>query len=420
MLDFADLPYQFFPPKRNALVAWVMAQTNRWHRLPSTLKIDKVEVSGLDELHSGLNRRGRRRDRLLFLPNHPTHADAAVFLEAVRQAGISTQMMAAYDVFLRSKLDAWVMQKMGAFSVDREGSDQRAMKQAAAVLAKGKHALTIFPEGNVYLRNDKVTPFNDGAAFIAIRAAKELAKHDVRVLAVPVSIKVTHVTDCRAEQTALLHELLGLLDLPKEDISEPRETIVRVGTAALRRNIQQRGLDAPDNLELADLIVHAAGAVMDTLEKKLGIESKPNATVIDRVRAARRVIHEVRTSEERAADHAVARTWADEAMLAFRIASYRPDYVAERSTLDRVGETIEKLTEDLKHEMLEPTANRCALVRFNPPIVLGDYIGKDRRGRQAVRDLTADCEASVQAGLDALNETNPHPGGKLWDELSGG
>ncbi len=417
MLDFSDLPYQFFPPKRNALIAWLMAQSNRFRRLTHTLKIDRVEVSGLEVLRSTLKRRGPRRDRILFLPNHPTHADAAIFLEATRQAGITTQMMAAYDVFLRSGLDAWVMQKMGAFSVDREGSDQRAMKQAAAVLAKGKHALTIFPEGNVYLRNDRVTPFNDGAAFIAIRAAKELAKHDVRVFAVPVSIKATHVTDCRDSHTDQLQELLRMLELPGQTDARPRDSIVKVGTAALRRNLQQRGLEAPDSLDIHELIEHCAGAVLNTLEKKLGIEPKTDATLIDRVRAARRVIHEVRTSEDHTTDHAVARTWADEAMLAFRIASYEPDYVAEKPTLDRVGETIEKLTEDLTHKMIAPFAGRQAYARFNEPILLDDYIGKDKRGREAIRDLTAACETSVQSGLDAINADNPHPGGKLWDEL---
>jgi len=417
MLDFSDLPYQFFPPKRNALVAWLMAQNNRYRRLPRMLKIGQVEVSGLDTLHGTLKRRGAKRDRILFIPNHPTHADAAIFLEAARQAGITTQMMAAYDVFLRSRLDAWVMQKMGAFSVDREGSDQRAMKQAAAVLAKGKHALTIFPEGNVYLRNDKVTPFNDGAAFIAIRAAKELAKHGVRVFAVPVSIKTTHMKDCRETLHSQIQDLLKLLELPAQTDAKPREAIVQVGIAALRRNLQKRGLDAPDSLDLPHLIEHCAGAVLDTLEKKLEIEPSDKDTLIDRVRAARRVIHEVRTSEDRAADHAVARTWADEAMLAFRIASYEPDYVANRPTLDRVGETIEKLTEDLTHQMIDPFTSRKAFVRFNAPVPLDDYIGKDKRGRQAIRDLTAACEASVQSGLDEINADNPLPGGKLYEDL---
>ena len=420
MLDFSDLPYRFFPPKRNALVAWLIGLNNRWHRLPRVLKLDRVEVSGLEDLRSRINRHGRKRDRVLFLPNHPTHADAAAFLEAIRQAGFTTQMMAAYDVFLRSRLDAWVMQKMGAFSVDREGSDQRAMKQAAAVLARGKHALTIFPEGNVYLRNDHVTPFNDGAAFLAVRTAKELARHDVRVMAVPVSIKVTHLTDCRAVLAKLLTDLGNALDSPtnpQDNLTSPRESIVRIGSTGIRRNLTQRGLTPPKTDDLAELIEFSAGAVLSDLEVKIAVEPKDGASLIDRVRTARRVIHEVRTDEDRKADHAAALTWADQAMLAFRICSYLPDYVAERPTLDRVSETIEKLAEDVRGAMIEPIGLRRGLVRFNDPIPLDEYIAKGKRGRQAIRDLTTACEASVQHGVDELNAQNPCTGGKLWDQV---
>ena len=104
-------------------------------------------------------------------------------------------------------------------------------------------------------------------------------------------------------------------------------------------------------------------------------------------------------------------------MLAFRICSYLPGYVAERPTLDRVSETIEKLMEDVRGEMIKPIGVRRALVRFNDPIPLDDYIGKGKRGRQAIRDLTATCETSVQNGIDILNKANPHPGGKLWDKV---
>lgn len=420
MLDFSDLPYRYFPPKRNALVAWAVGVFNRVHRLPKVLKVDRVEVSGADGLKQALRRRGPRRDRVLFLPNHPTHADAAVFIEALRQAGFSSQMMAAYDVFLRSRLDAWVMQKLGAFSVDREGSDQRAMKEAAAILAKGKHALTIFPEGNVYLRNDRVTPFNDGAAFLALRAAKELAKHDVRVMAVPVSIKLTHLTDCRAALMKMLDELSTAMGLPAESMGEksaPRDSILRIGAAAIRRNLKQRGLTPPDTQDIAELIAFSAGAVLDNLEAKLELQCKDADALTDRVRAARRVIHDVCIDESRVADHAAALTWADQAMLAFRITSYLPDYIAEKPTLDRVGETIEKIAEDVHRRMIDPIGTRRAFVRFNDPICLDNYIGEGKRGKQAIRDLTAACEASVQKGLDELNNANTHPGGRLWDAI---
>jgi hypothetical protein len=66
--------------------------------------------------------------------------------------------MAAYDVFLRSRLNAFIMSRCGAFSVDRESLDTQALKHAHNVLLKGRHALTVFAEGNVFLQNDILAP----------------------------------------------------------------------------------------------------------------------------------------------------------------------------------------------------------------------------------------------------------------------
>ena len=56
--------------------------------------------------------------------------------------------------------------------------------------------LTVFPEGNVYFMNDRVTPFLEGPAYIAMKAQQEM-KDAGRIFAVPVSIKATHTTDAR-------------------------------------------------------------------------------------------------------------------------------------------------------------------------------------------------------------------------------
>jgi hypothetical protein len=411
MLDFCDQPYRDFPPKDIAAWRWLLGWYNRERFLPRAKRITELAVHGADTLRQS---RGPG-DRLVLMPNHPTHADAAVVLEACRRAGLTTQMMAAYDVFLRSKLDAFVMRRLGAFSVDREGSDARAMKTAMGVLEKGKHALVVFPEGNVYLEADRVTPFSDGAAFLALRAARQLKEQGRRVLVVPVSIKATHVTDCRPLVAERLRALAKTAEVELANGCTPIEAMRQIGVALLHRNLKMRGLDTPEADELSELIGHAGGVVMDRLETKLAVRPKPGATLQERVRKARQVIHEVRTDPQRVADHAAAATWADEAMLALRLASYSDRYAASRPTLDRVEETSEKLAEDLYREMMPPLADRAAYVRFNEPIPLCEFVAETRPGRKQVRGLTARCESAVQQGVDLLNQANPHPGGRLWE-----
>ena len=80
---------------------------------------------------------------------------------------------------------------------------------------------------------------------------------------------------------------------------------------------------------------------------------------MDRIRTARREIHKVRSDPDREIDHAVAAGWADEAIIAFRILSYAGNYLSENPTLDRVGETIEKLKEDLYSRAFPAYADRA-------------------------------------------------------------
>src|SRR4029078_7018201 len=82
--------------------------------------------------------------------------------------------LTAWQVFAMSK---WHEQKMlqwhGCFSINREAADLSAYKTAVEILKTKREPLTIFPEGDIYHNNDRVTPFRDGAAAIAMSAAKK-------------------------------------------------------------------------------------------------------------------------------------------------------------------------------------------------------------------------------------------------------
>ncbi len=411
MLDFADQPFRWFPPKRSPLIAPLLRRYNARRFLPKAKRILEIDSRHVERLQS----EAQPGDRFVFMPNHPTHADAAIFMEVLRRLDQPAQLMAAYDVYLRSRLEGWMIQRIGAFSVDRDAADPRPMKHALEVLAKGRCALTVFPEGNVYLENDRVGPFLEGAAFLALRAQQAMGEDGGRVLAVPVSIKATHIRDAHPavrQRLRRIAEAIGV-ERPGKD-EDPREALARVGMAALERNLSHRGIALPQGGTLADTIRSAAAGILDRLESKLSLTSDADAPLIERVRQCRRVIHEVRTDSARAADHAAAATWADEAMLAFRIASYRGDYVAERPSLDRVSETVEKLEEDVFSRMPAPMGDRLAVVSFGTSIDLRERLAQSRKLRPVVRSVTADVEAAVQQGLDEINGTLDTWGSRPW------
>src|SRR5438105_9010838 len=113
-------------------------------------------------------------DGMLAAPNHSHDSDPHVMMEVGRQLRRPFYFMAAWQIFrMHWGIDGWVMQRMGAFSVDREGCDRRAMRQAVELLTTGQ-CLVIFPEGEIYRLNDRLTPLLEGVAFMALSAQRDL------------------------------------------------------------------------------------------------------------------------------------------------------------------------------------------------------------------------------------------------------
>ncbi|MEZ5302179.1 MAG: lysophospholipid acyltransferase family protein [Verrucomicrobiales bacterium] len=410
MLPFHDAPYRFFPPRPNALVAALARLVNRRISLPCRQhRIASLEVGGGEALHAI----ARRTDaRLLFVPNHPTHSDPQIMTESLRRCGVKSAFMAAYDVFLRGRLQAWVMQRTGSFSVDRDASDSQALKTAIAVLAEGARALTIFPEGNVHLANDRPAPFLEGAAFIALRAQKQLGDA-AEVFAVPVAIKATYLEDVRPAAVDQLQRIAADLgtgfDPAAPSVGETR----RIGIAAIERSLKQRGYPPPDPGEdLGDHVRRCVELLLVRLEAKIEQPPKVGADLIERARRARAAVHAVRADPARKIDHPAAAIWADEAMLALRLLGYAGNYLAEHPTLDRFAETAERIAEDLYSQPCRPCGKRHAFVEIQKPISIKTALADAAKARGAAKQLTRDIEAAVQAGLEAINAGNPHAGGK--------
>ena len=94
MLQFADNPYHYYPPKPNRLIAWLGEQWNGRCHLPGPQHlIGSVQVEGFKAVQEINHRHGAR---LLLLPNHSTHSDPQIMVEACRQIGLWSIFMAAY------------------------------------------------------------------------------------------------------------------------------------------------------------------------------------------------------------------------------------------------------------------------------------------------------------------------------------
>jgi hypothetical protein len=85
--------------------------------------------------------------------------------------------------------------------------------------------------------------------------------------------------------------------------------------------------------------------------------------------------------------------------------SYPGDYVAQRPTIERIAETLDKFEEDvLRADYPGIRGTRRAIVRFGEPIV----VPKEREAKGAVEKWTDLVESRVQGLLDEINGSLPN------------
>lgn len=417
MLEFSDASYRFFPAEPSRPLIALGRALNRHFVLPgSGHLVREIRVEGETEPVRDAVARG---DRLLFVINHPSHSDPQVVTELHRRMGLPSCFMAAYDVFLRSRFTAWSMQKLGNFSVDRESGDRKAMTAAINTLTAGRFALNIFPEGNVYLTNDRVTPFLDGTAFIALKAQQALEGESVKI--VPISLKYTHLTTPREPVTQRLLQLgadSGYQFQPGST-ADPLGSMLGLGQHILGRYLRDHGfIGAPEisGKSLYSILDDFARRLATELEASLQLSPVAESGVVERIRRIRSKIHQIRTDGSGNA-HPEIDGLAGKAILAFRVNGYLTPYLTEHPTIDRYDETVERIAEDFYSRAMPRTGPRRAIAHFHTPLCVQEYF--DRAGgtlRAAVAPLTKDMESSVQSGIDAINAGNDAPGATLVHE----
>ena len=411
MLEFSDLPYKFVPPKPNNLIIGLGRFVNRFIGLKCrNHRLKEINVDGLKKFQKIAE---ERNARFIILPNHPTHSDPQVINEICRRMDKKPSFMAAYDVFARSKFISWFMQRTGAFSVDREGSDRKAMKCAAQILDEGQYPLVIFPEGNVYFCNDRVTPFAEGAAYMGLRAQHKLGE-DEPVYAVPISLKYTFVEDVRENVISDLKEIAQKYNTSLFTEKPIMEEITRISILTLSEYLQKHGHSLPENNTNVDnLINDAVEQIIIKLEEEAGIKSNIEQTLISRIRKIRSKIHSIRIDMEKQQEHAHATDLADEAMLALRILGYSGGYATNNPSLDRIAETVARLREDIYSVWAPPAGKRKVLAKICQPIDLRNYVNpKEKVSKDTILKLTEEFEKSIQNGINESNAKNRSHGSK--------
>ncbi len=331
----------------------------------------------------------------IILPNHSSHADPYAIYAAADQLGSPLYIMATWHVFQdQSRLVRWLLQKHGCFSVDREANDIGAFKRAVEILQSKPQPLVVFPEGEIYHCNDRVTPFREGAAAIAIAAAR---RSERRTACVPCAITYRYLDDPTESLTETMGQLEEAIHWRRQNQLTLQDRIYRFAEALLVLKELEYFQQAQSG-ELADRIAKFSDFLLVQVEERHGIRPS-SKSIPERVKEVRRTILEKLSADQLPTKEHAKRLYDDleDVFLVVQSFSYPGDYVSQVPTLGRLAETIDKFEEDV---LRLPTATvrgrRKVRVEFGDPI----EVPKDRQHQLSTKDLTQQVEDCVQVMLD--------------------
>jgi 1-acyl-sn-glycerol-3-phosphate acyltransferase len=388
-------PPQWWPPK---MTPWCVRISRGYRRrqFRQRQNIERVDVEGGENV----SRAAKEGSGVLIAPNHSTHYDAAALYIACDRIDQPVYFMTAWQVFAMSnRFEKWAMQRLGCFSIDRESTDRQAFKQAVDVLQSQPYPLVIFPEGDIYHTNDVITPFREGAAAIALSAAKRAER---QVVMAPCGIKFFYVDDPTDRLLALMQELEERVYLRPAPHRPLIERIYRLaeGMVALKELDFFAATRSGSARERALTLIDA---ILSEMEKRHALPAR-GGTAPERVKALRQCV--IKKIEDVAASNGQAvqlKQDMEDLFFVMQLYSYPGNYLYEGCSIERIAETLDRLEEDILGRNL-PTlrGRRRVVVRFGEPIEVATGEGK----RPSSAQLTQTLQTAVQGVIEDINRSN--------------
>lgn len=388
----SEKPYQFVPPRASRFWPWI-AKILLNPYLRRIHGIESWEIRGQEKISASL----KAGHGILIVPNHCNPADPMSVGLVAKAIGSNINMMASAHLFLQSSAMKWLLPRIGAFSVYREGMDRESLKTAVGILAAASRPLVIFAEGVITRTNDRLISLQDGVAFIARAAAKQRAESDpsARVVIHPLAMRYTFGGDVEQSLAPVLDKIEARLSWQPQGGLGLHQRVVKLGHALLAlKEVEYEGTSQPGtvNERLTRLIDHVLGP----LEQEW-LSGRGEDSVVQRVKNLRKAIlpglidGEVTEAER-------TRRWKQlyDLEVAQQIFHFPPDYLGASPTPTRLIETVQRYEEALGNP--SPAVHRPLHLRID----VGDAIEvSPKRDKRAPSDPLMDqLRASLVAMLD--------------------
>jgi 1-acyl-sn-glycerol-3-phosphate acyltransferase len=368
-------PYRFIPPVYSkfwpALIRLYMPRFLR-----KTYGLHSVETRGADRLKASVD----AGKSILLAPNHSRMSDPLTFVELTRTIGRDMHAMASWHLFKQSRLNCFMLRRIGAFSVYREGVDRQALDTAIDILVDGRRPLVVFAEGALSRHNDVLMPMMDGISFMARTAAKrrEKAGNAAGVVVHPVAIRYFYRGDLLATITPVLEEIEGHFSWFPQNDKPLIQRLRQIAQALLSlKEIEYFGwARTGDFYERVDKLIDDQLA---KLERTWGIRHTSEG-VVSRVKTLRgAILPSLLSKDTPPAEREECRRQLASCYYVQQMSHYPRNYVrqSEPNIPEHILETVERFEEDFT-DSIRIHGPLHAVVQVGEPIEVGSR--RDRAG----------------------------------------
>jgi 1-acyl-sn-glycerol-3-phosphate acyltransferase len=335
-------PYRFFPPHRGTLVPRLLARCVPFY-LRRYQGVARVVCRGVERLRASI----AAGHAIVLAPNHCRPCDPMVIAVLAGEAGRYLYIMASWHLFMQNRLQTWLLQRAGVFSVHREGTDRAALDHAVDLVAEAGRMMLLFPEGVISRNNDRLNYLMGGAAIMARAAARRRAGQSPpgRVVIHPIAIRYFFEGTIEEAVTPVLEAIETRLAWRPQRELPVIERVLKVGSAMLAlKEIEYFG--EAQRGAVGERVERLVDRLLCPLENEW-THGRHDGGVVRRVKVLRKAIlpdmasGKLPETEQERRDRQLA-----DMTLAQQLAFYPAGYFDPVPTPERILETVERFEED--------------------------------------------------------------------------
>lgn len=374
--------YQFTPPRDSRFWPWMIG-LGMMRRLRKNWGLDSVEVRGGELIRRSI----AAGHGIMIAPNHCRPCDPLLLAALTKEIGCPPYIMASAHLF-RSRRLGWILPRIGAFSMNREGMDRESLKAATAILTQAHRPLVIFPEGVITRTNDRVIHLQEGISFLARSAAKARGESG-RVVIHPLAIRYHFAGDWENSVRPVVESLEKRFGWKLSNMTM-LQRVARLGYGLLGlKEVEYFGVVQEGTVE--QRLSRFMDRVLTPMEHSY-LSGRSEESVVMRVKNLRKALLPALVAGDLGVEEREKR-WKllFDLEVAQQAYHFPPDYIAQDPTPERIIETVERYEEVLGQR--SPTIHRPMRVT----LTVGEAIEVDAKRERGVADpLMGELRRSLQ------------------------